>query len=127
MIAVKPITKNDPEAQLVAEWLSKDALHVANGLTLNDAFADGTETVMVYDGEGPLIAVRFHKALRVAMQFRPESRIRIAKASGEILDWLKSLTKQVHCKELIIRPGGKADNFAKRLGFREFIGRFLGV
>jgi hypothetical protein len=126
-IFVKPIEKNDPEATLVAEWLAADAVHKANGITLDDAFADGTETVMVYDDEGPVIAVRFHKALRVAMQFKPDSRIRIAKIGPELLDWLKTLAKQVKCKEVIGRPGGKADSFFKKLGCADFIGRVLGV
>lgn len=116
-----------PEAAMIAEWLAKDELHQQNGWTIDDVFEDGTDTVLVYDGEGPLIAIRLHKALRVAMQFRPESRLRIARIGAEVTKWLQNTAKKAKCNEVIIRPGGKAVKFAKRLGFRDFIGKFLGV
>lgn len=127
MIFAKPIKRDDPEAVLVADWLSKDELHSANGLTLDDVFDLDTEAVMLSDEHGPLIAIRFHKSLRVAMQFRPESRLRIARVGAEVTAWLRKTAKDAKYKEVIIRPGGKADKFSAKLGFREFIGRYLGV
>lgn len=127
MISVKSIERDDSEAALVGDWLSKDELHTTNGITLDDVFDDGTEAAMISDEQGPLIAVRFHKSLRVAMQFRPESRLRVARVGAEVTEWLKKVAKDEKCKEVIIRPGGKADKFSAKLGFREFIGRYLGV
>lgn len=126
MITVKPVHKGDPEAAMVAEWLAKDELHQSLGLTMDDVFEHGYID-LISDEQGPLIAVRTHLALRAAMQFRPESRLRIARAGAEVVEWMKEQAKDTDCAEVIIRPGGKAKNFATKLGFKDFIGKFLGV
>lgn len=127
MIQLKPLKQGDPEAGLTEEWLANDALHQELGITPEDLYESGTELVMISDEQGPIIAVRFHKALRVAMQFRPNSRIRIAKAGKEVVQKLKELAKAVNCNELIIRPGGRAKNFSRKLGFKQFIGKFINL
>lgn len=127
MIYVKKITKTDPEAATVAEWLAKDAAHQALGIKPEDIFEDGTETALISDENGPIIAIRFHRALRVAMQFKPESRLRIARVGVEVVDWIKQVAKAGGEKEVIIRPGGKAVKFAKKRGFLDFVGKYLGV
>ena len=127
MISIQPLKRTDPETDLVADWLAKDELHQALGLKLDDVFEDGTEAVMISDERGPLIAVRLHKSLRVAMQFQPNSRLRIARSGAEVVDWMKQVAKNENCSEVIIRPGGKAKNFAEKLGFREFIGKFIKI
>lgn len=124
MITVKPVHKGDPEAEMVAEWLAKDELHQSLGLTMDDVFAHGY-TDLISDEQGPLIAVRTHLALRAAMQFRPESRLRIARVGAEVVEWMKKEAKEARAAEVIIRPGGKAKNFAEKLGFKEFIGKFI--
>lgn len=127
MIYVKKLEKDGPESSMISEWISKDSVHSANGITIDDVFEDDTEAALICDEQGPLIVARFHKSLRVAMQFRPEARLRIAKIGPEVTRWLQSVAKESKCKEVIIRPGGKADRFTAKLGFKEFIGRFLGV
>jgi hypothetical protein len=125
MIYLKPFKKGDPEAKLAEEWLTQDTVHQDLGIKTDDFYEKGTELVMVCDEQGPIMAVRFHKALRVAMQFRPNSRIRVAKVGKEVVQWLKELAQRVNCNEVIIRPGGKAKKFSEKLGFREFFGKFI--
>lgn len=126
MISVKQVFKNSPEAKLVEDWLAKDELHQSLGLTMEDVFEHGYID-LISDEQGPLIAVRTHLALRAAMQFRPESRLRIARIGAEVVDWMKKEAEDVNCAEVIIRPGGKAQKFAEKLGFREFIGKFIKI
>lgn len=127
MIYVKKISKTDPEAATVAEWLSQDEYHQSIGLKPEQIWEDGTETALVSDENGPIIAIRFHRALRVAMQFKPESRLRIARVGAEVVDWVKKVAQAGGEKEVIIRAGGKAVNFSKKLGFKDFVGQYLGV
>jgi hypothetical protein len=117
LIFVKNIKRDDPEAAMVAEWISEDPVHNVNGLTIEDAFEPGSEVVLISDEAGPVMAVRFQKALRVAIQFKPESRIRIAKAGAEVTEFFKTIAPQVGCREVIVNPGGKSVRFAERLGF----------
>ena len=126
MISVKRVFEGDPEAALVAEWLAKDELHQSLGLTMKDVFEHGYID-LISDEQGPLIAVRTHLALRAAMQFRPESRLRIARIGAEVVNWMKKEAEDTNCSEVVIRPGGLAQKFAEKLGFREFIGKYLGV
>jgi hypothetical protein len=125
-ISVKRVSRDDPEVGMVADWLAKDELHQSLGLTMEDVFAHGPID-LISDEQGPLIAVRTHLAMRAAMQFRPESRLRIARIGSEVVDWMKREAKDRNCSEVVIRPGGKAQKFAEKLGFREFIGKYLGV
>jgi hypothetical protein len=107
--------------------LAQDALHQAIGLKVEDIFADETEAVEISDEHGPIMAVRFHRALRVAIQFYPNRRFRIAKVAREVVEWFKKLASDGRFKEIIIRPGGKARKFAKKLGFTPFTGRMIGI
>lgn len=116
MISVKQVHKGDPEAAMVAEWLAKDELHQALGLTMDDVFEHGYID-LISDEQGPLIAVRTHLALRAAMQFKPGSRLRIARIGAEVVEWMKKEAKDARAAEIIVRPGGKSINFAERLGF----------
>lgn len=127
MILVKTIKATDPDAKMVAEWLANDADHQKSGLTIDDLFAENTETALIYDEEGPIMAARFHKALRVGVQFNPKTRLRNARAGAEVADWFRQIATASKCKEVIVRPGGKARKFVKKLGFKSFIGRFIGV
>lgn len=127
MIYVKKLTKDCPDSPMLEDWIRRDPVHSVNGVKLADVFEDGTEAALICDEHGPLMAVRFHRALRVAMQFRPDSGYRIAKVGKEVTAWLQKLAGESNCKEVIIRPGGKADRFTEKLGFKNFIGRFLGV
>lgn len=127
MIYIKPVKRNDEHAAQILEWLAQDALHQANGITAEDIFEEDTEAVVIHDETGPLMAVRFHKCLRVAIQFSPNSRIRTAKVGAEIVQWFKDLARASNFKEIIVRPGGKAKNFAERLGFKSFVGQSIEV
>src|SRR5437879_6094090 len=99
MISVKRVFADDPEAALVAEWLAKDEFHQSLGLTMEDVFEHGYID-LISDEQGPLIAVRTHLALRAAMQFRPESRLRIARIGAEVVNWMKKEAEEVNCAEV---------------------------
>lgn len=125
MIRVQKVTKTDPEAVMVMEWLLRDEYHKAIGLKPEQIW-DG-EVALVYDEEGPIMAVRFQRALRAAVQFNPSTRLRNARAGAEVAKWFQQVAAGSNCKEVIVRAGGLAKNFVKRLGFMDFIGQYLGV
>lgn len=127
MIYVKTVKATDPEAEMIADWLANDPDHQKSGITMEEVFAEGTEAALIYDENGPIMAARFHKALRVAVQFNPKTRLRNARAGKEVAEWFRQLAVGTKCKEVIVRPGGKARKFVKKLGFKSFIGRFLSV
>ncbi len=120
MIYVKKITKDSPEAALAIEWLQNDTFHRNLGITTEDLF--NGEVALVYDEEGPIQVVRFQKALRAAVQFNPNARLRNARAGAEVAKWFQKLAADSGCTEVIVRPGGKAVRFVERLGFKDFDG-----
>jgi hypothetical protein len=125
MIYVRKVNKTDPEARIAEEWLANDPEHQKLGITPEQIW-DG-EVALIYDEDGPIMAVRFQRALRAAIQFNPATRLRNAGAGKEVTEWFKLLARQGNCSEVIVRAGGRARQFAERLGFREFIGQFLKV
>jgi len=125
MIYVRKVNKTDPEATLAIEWLKNDEYHQSIGLT-PDQIWDG-EVALVYDEDGPIMAVRFQKALRAAVQFNPATRLRNATAGKEVAKWFQKLAADSGCSEVIVRPGGKAVRFTERLGFKDFQGKVLSV
>jgi hypothetical protein len=125
MIYVRKVNKEDPEAKIVEEWLANDSEHQKLGIT-PDQIWDG-EVALIYDEDGPIMAVRFQKSLRVAIQFNPRTKLRNARAGKEVTEWFKSLARQGNCSEVIVRAGGRAKKFAARLGFMDFIGQYLKV
>jgi hypothetical protein len=128
MLKVKKLKRDDPEAEQVVEWLAQDETHQAAGLTLDDLFEEGTEQVLIYDDHGPIMAVRLHRALRVAVQYAPGARLRNARAGEAFISWLRKLAADSKCQEVICRPGGKAVRFAERLGFSDFSGgKFISL
>lgn len=127
MIYIREIKKNDKESELLRQWLEKDAEHQALGIQFDEIFEPGTETALIYDENGPLMAARFHRALRIGMQFDPEHSYRTAKVAKEVVKWFRELAQAGNYQEIIIRPGGKAQIFAERLGFDVFDGQILHV
>jgi hypothetical protein len=125
MIRVQKVTKTDPEAAMIVEWLLKDEYHQAIGLKPEQIW-DG-DVALVYDEDGPIMAVRFQRALRAAVQFNPATRLRNARAGREVSKWFQDVAGNSGCKEVIVRAGGPAKNFVERLGFVEFVGQYLGV
>ena len=125
VIYVREIKKGDEYNQVVASWLDKDDHHRATGRTIDELFSPGTQAALVYDEIGPLMAARFHRALRIAMQFDSEHPYRTAKVAKEVVKWFKELAKAGNFNEIIIRAGGPAIPFAKKLGFDDFDGQFL--
>ena len=114
---------------LVSDWLARDPVHLLNGIKWADIIAPNTYAEIVMDEDGIILEViRYHIALRVAMQFNPDEPYRIAKHSKEVVEALKQKTRELNAKELIIRPGGKAVHFAEKLGFEDFTGsKVIGV
>ena len=127
MIYVKKLQRTDPEANLVAEWLKNDAFHQQLGITMDEVFDPNSEVALIFDENGPVMAVRFQQALRVAIQFNPDTPYRSAKVAREVVQWFKDLAKKSGKTEVVIRAGGKAAKFAEKLGFKEFIGQFIEV
>lgn len=125
MIYVKKITQNSPEAAFVIEWLLADEYHQSIGLKPEQIW-DG-EVALVYDEEGPIMAVRFQKALRAAVQFNPATKHRNSCAGKEVIAWFQELAAKQGCREVIVRAGGKAVQFVNRLGFEDFTGQYLKV
>jgi hypothetical protein len=127
MIVIRPLSPDDKE--LVSKWLSQDEVHSANNIKWEDVTAPGTYAEIVSDEDGVILTVvRYHAALRVAIQFNPEATYRIAKNSKDIVVMLKQRARNIGAKEVIIRPGGKAIRFADKLGFIDFTGsKIVGV
>ena len=127
MISAKKIEKTDPEASLVAEWLKNDAFHQQAGISEEEIWEPNSEVALISDERGPIMAVRFQTAVRVAIQFNPETPYRNAKAGRAVVAWFEKLARQKKATEVIIRPGGKAEKFSEKLGFRSFLGKFIKV
>lgn len=127
MIVIRPLVPEDEP--LVSKWLEQDEVHRANGIKWDALTAPGTYTEIVTDNDGTILTVvRYHAALRVAMQFNPDATYRVAKHSKEIVEMLKQRARGIGAKEVIIRPGGKAVRFADKLGFVDFTGsKIVGV
>lgn len=127
MIVIRPLIPEDEP--LVSKWLEQDEVHRAAGIKWEDVTAPGTYTEIVSDEDGVILTViRYHAALRIAMQFNPDATYRVAKHSKEIVDMMKQRARDIGAKEVIIRPGGKAVRFADKLGFVDFTGsKIVGV
>lgn len=126
MIVTRPLTSEDES--LVSKWLEEDEVHKANNIKWADVTAPGTYSEVVSDENGVILAiVRYHAALRCAFQFSPAT-YRIARHGKELADMLKQRARNIGAKEVIIRPGGKAVQFADKLGFVDFTGsKIVGV
>jgi hypothetical protein len=126
-LTFRKITPEDEP--LVSKWLEQDEVHKAAGLKWADVVAPNTYAELVLDDDGVILEViRYHLALRVAMQFNPDASYRVAKHSKEVVDAIKIRAKALHAKEVIIRPGGKAVHFSDKLGFVDFTGgKVMGV
>lgn len=112
----------------ISDWIARDPTHVAAGITFKDVMEEGTEAFVISDPSGfPLMVARYHLAFRVAMQFNPEAKFRVAKYAPEVMRGLQEEAKNRGANEIMIRPGGAARSFSERLGFKEFIGKFIGV
>src|SRR5260370_2876666 len=127
VIYVREIKKNDKESDLVRGWLDKDTDHQALGVQFDELFRPGTDAALIYDENGPLMAARFHRALRIGMQFDPEHSYRTAKIAKEVVKWFREVAEAGNYQEIIIRPGGNARMFAEKLGFDAFDGQILHV
>jgi hypothetical protein len=123
MIYVRKVNKTDPEGRIAEEWLANDPEHQKLGITPEQIW-DG-EVALIYDEDGPIYAIRFQKALRVAVQFNPRTKLRNARAGKEVAEWLQGLARNSNCSEVIVRAGGRAAKFVKRLGFSDFVGQYL--
>lgn len=123
----KQIQRTDPEAALVAEWLKNDAFHQQVGIQESEIWEPNSEVHLISDENGPVMAVRLQTALRVAIQFNPETPYRNAKVAQDVVDWFKGVGQQKKCTEIIIRPGGKAEKFSEKLQFEPFDGKRMRI
>jgi hypothetical protein len=121
------IKVSEPQEEFFNTCLNKDDVHTQSGISWKDVTEDGTESYLISDEHGPLMTVRLHNALRVAIQFDPDAKYRSAKAAKEVVAWFSDIAKKRGAKEVIIRPGGGAVPFSERLGFRDFIGKFIPI
>jgi hypothetical protein len=124
---IDPKNVSPEDHALISDWLSKDKEHQALGISPKQFFEPDTELAIIHDEDGPRMIVRFHKALRVAVQFNPDTPFKNAKIGREVTNWFKTLAKNMNAKEVITRPGGKAIRFVEKLGFKNFVGKFIGI
>jgi hypothetical protein len=118
---------NENDEPLVTRWLEADEVHKRLGLKFTNLLAPNTEAYLISDeGHTPVMAVRLHKALRVAIQFG-DSPYRSARHAKEVVSWFTEQARQDECREVIIRPGGGAVQFADKLGFTDFAGKYIEV
>lgn len=121
MIKIRAVLPTDES--LVSDWLARDEIHRNLGYTWNHLLEKDTTAAIVFDEvDIPLLAVRFHKALRVGMQFNVDQPYKVAKHMREVVAAMQEYAKQNNAKEIIIRPGGKAIRLADGLGFKDFTG-----
>lgn len=123
-ITIRRIDQNDEP--LVSRWLENDYVHQKLGLKFEDVLAKNTQAYLISAPE-PIMAVRIHKALRVAIQFG-DSPYKSAKYSRDVVEWFLDEARREECREVIIRPGGGSIRFADKLGFSDFSGsKYLEV
>jgi hypothetical protein len=121
------ITISEPQEEFFNACLNRDDIHKSLGISSKDLTEEGTESYLISDEHGPLMTVRLHSALRVAIQFDRDATYRSAKVAKEVVSWFSDIAKKRGAKEVIIRPGGGAVPFSERLGFRDFIGKFIQI
>ena len=121
------IKVSEPNEEFFNQCLAKDELHQQLGITYKDVTEDGTESFLISDESGPLMTVRLHNALRVAIQFDPDEKYRSAKAAKEVIAWFSDIAKKRGAKEVIIRAGGNSVQFANKLGFQDFNGQYIKI
>lgn len=125
MISTRKITPEDET--FFNECLSKDEIHKQLGISFKKVTEENTEAYLISDESGPLMTVRLHNALRVAVQFNPDTPFRSAKASPEVVEWFRELARERGAKEVIARPGGGAVRLLDKLGFEDFDGKYIEV
>ena len=64
---------NSLQSQCLADACARGA-HLKAGQGDVLSCAQGTEQALVYYGEGPILAMRFHKSLRFAVQYNGQSK-----------------------------------------------------
>lgn len=129
MTSFASFEKIRPEHEkMVSEWIAGDAVHVAAGISWKDVIADRTESYLVSDESGcPLEVVRLCTAMRVALQFGPNT-YRVAKYAPNVMEWLQQKANERQAKEMIIRPGSpKVVHFVNRLGWSDFSGKVFEI
>lgn len=124
---MRPLKIESVNEEFFNECLAKDKLHQQLGLNFKDVVEENTEAFLISDETGPLMTVRLHNALRVAIQFDPSAQFRSAKAARDVIRWFSGIAKDRKAKEVIIRAGGKSVHFADRLGFEPFEGQYIKV
>ena len=107
------------------ECLAKDEVHQKLGIKFSDL--EKGDSYLVSDEHGPLMFVRLQNALRVAIQFNPDVPLRSARAAKQVVNWFTGMARGRKATEVIIRPGGEAVQFADRLGFLPFDGKYIEV
>jgi len=109
---------------MIAQWLENDPWHRSSGVTIDDAYAPGSELAILEDDAGPIMAVRLNLSLHVGIQFGP-TPYRNAKAGAALREWLKEIALKRGATEVFGLPGGRAVKFFEKLGWRDFKGKIL--
>lgn len=127
MLKTRPLVAEDEP--LVSLWLEQDETHRALGLKWEDVIAPGTYAEIVSDENDVILyVIRYHLALRAAVQFNPDTPYRNAKHGVELRELLQKHAREQDAIEVIIRPGGGAIRFADKLQFKDFLGsKIVGV
>lgn len=103
MLHVKKLEKADPDSAVVEKWLAANAEFQKLGVEPSAAmFENDTELALICDDAGPILAVRFHRALRVIAQANPEAAERVEAAQKEVDTWVRRLAAESKCKEVAV-------------------------
>lgn len=113
-------TKHEDE-KIIQGWINNDPDHI--GKTSSDFFTqrERAECSMLWDAEGPLMAIKLEKALRVHIQFDCEGRLRTAKGLIEGFNFLVDKARECGYNQVIFESKSQnLINFCKkRFGFVE--------
>lgn len=106
---------------LLGTWIAADPDHA--GRTQAAIWLEpraGVQNLIAVDQEGPLLFLRCSNAMRLDIQFAPESQLRTARALLSGLPWLAEEFRKQGYRELIFESrAARLVNFLERMGFRE--------
>ena len=106
--------------RLLEEWIAADPDHRGQTVAAWLEPQGGVQQLVAVDRSGPLMFIRCSNAMRLDIQFSPETRMRTALALKDGLPFLARMFRAQGYRELIYESGSpRLVDFLQRLGFRE--------
>ncbi|HEV1286545.1 MAG TPA: hypothetical protein VNU44_14585 [Bryobacteraceae bacterium] len=109
------------DAELLARWIAADPDH-AGRVSATEWLAKrkGVQNLLAIDGDGPLLFLHCSNAMRLDIQFAPDSELRTARALLSGLPFLVKTFGAQGYRELIYESRSpRLVKFLERIGFRE--------